>query len=171
MIGRRVRALGPLVVRIDAPRDLVFAQIAVPYRAAHPPRELAAKVQVLERHDDTVVAAHRTRVGPLTVVTVESVVLVEPDEVRFQLLRGPVPYVRERFVLREVDGGATELAYDGELGTDLWALGAWWGALVARRWVRTVDASLAALRSSTEAAARRTAARRAGSDAAEGARP
>ena len=51
----------------------------------------------------------------------------------FRLVRGPVPHVVEQFRLEEADGG-TELGYSGELGTDLWALGRWWGAGVARRW-------------------------------------
>ncbi len=32
----------------------------------------------------------------------------------------------------------TILRYDGELGTDLWALGEGWGILVARTWENTV---------------------------------
>ena len=37
----------------------------------------------------------------------------------------------ESFVLDAVDEGRS-LTWDGELGTDFWALGAWWGSRVAR---------------------------------------
>lgn len=158
--GRRIRPLGPQLVRIDAPRDSVFDLVALPYLSTNPPRELRAKIEVLERGTDMVVAAHRTKVGRLTTVTVESVTFARPDEIGFRLLRGPVPVVVERFRLREVDGGrATELEYSGELGTDLWALGAWWGDLVARYWERAVADALASLCTSCEAAAARAATR------------
>lgn len=158
--GRRVRRLGPQVVRIAAPRDLVFAQIAVPYRSANPPRDLRDKIEVLDRSADAVVAAHRTRIGRLTVVTVESVSFLPPDEIRFRLLRGPVPAVSERFLLRETADGATQLEYTGELGTDLWAAGQLWGSIVARYWERTVATALRALKTSAETMAGRAAARR-----------
>lgn len=159
-IGRRLRRLGPQVVRIAAPRELVFDQIAVPYLSAHPPRELREKIEIQERGADSVVAAHRTRVGRFTVVTVERVTFERPERVDFRLLRGPVPFVSERFLLRAADSGtATELAYEGELGTDLWVLGRVWGAIVARYWERTVASSLASLKRSAETMAVRVAAR------------
>lgn len=66
-------------------------------------------------------------------------------------MRGPVPFVVEQFVLRELEGGTlTELEYTGELGTDGWALGAAWGARVARRWEDVVARSLAELKSAAE---------------------
>ena len=158
--GRRVRPLGPRVVRIEAPRETVFDVIAVPYLSANPPRELREKIEVLERGTDMVVAAHRTKVGRVTVTTVESVAFARPDEIRFRLLRGPVPYVAEQFELREAArGAATELAYTGELGTRLGWLGARWGDLVAHYWERAVDAALASVKRSAEAAAARSAGR------------
>ncbi len=158
--GRRVRPLGPQVVRIDAPRERVFDLIAVPYLSLKPPRELREKIQVLERGGDMVVAAHRTKVGRITTITVESVVFSRPDEIRFRLLRGPVPFVTERFVLSEGEGGkATELAYSGEMGTDLWTLGERWGDLVARYWERAVAEALASLRRTCESAGARATAR------------
>ena len=42
--GRRLRPLGPLLVRIDAPREVVFDVAAAPYLSASPPRALRAKV-------------------------------------------------------------------------------------------------------------------------------
>ncbi len=158
--GRRLRPLGPLFVRIGAPRETVFDLIAVPYLSANPPAELRRKIEVLERGTDMVVAAHRTKVGRITTITVESVKFSRPDEIAFRLLRGPVPFVSERFSLREAEGGrTTELQYTGELGTDLWALGQWWGGLVARYWERAVDEALASLKGSAELLATRAAAR------------
>jgi len=60
-----------------------------------------------------------------------------------------VPHVVEHFVLRETEDG-TELEYGGELGTDLWALGALWGAAVARTWEATVRDSLETVKAEAE---------------------
>lgn len=150
-VGRRVRPLGPQVVRIQAPRDLVFDLIAVPYLAANPPRALRDKVEVLERSSDMVLAAHRTPVGGSIAITVETVSFERPSRVRFRLVRGPVPHVVERFDLVETDGGdATVLEYAGEMGTDGWALGAWWGRIVAARWEEAVARSLQELTASSQ---------------------
>jgi hypothetical protein len=59
-------------------------------------------------------------------VTVETVRFTRPERVDFRLVRGPVPHVVESFMLSEHDAG-TRLVYEGELGTDLWALGQRWG--------------------------------------------
>ncbi len=143
--GRRSRALGPQVVRIAAPRQLVFDMVAAPY-GIDPPRAFRGKIEVLDRGRDMVLAAHRTKVGRLTTVTVETVTFTPPERIGFRLVRGPVPFVVEQFVLRDLDGGSlTELEYTGELGTDGWAVGAAWGNRVARRWERVVARSLAEL--------------------------
>lgn len=72
-----------------------------------------------------------------------------PDRVDFRLTRGPVPHVVEQFVLTEIDG-RTGLAYDGELGTDLWTLGARWGDVVAAPWERTVAGTFTAVKAEAE---------------------
>jgi hypothetical protein len=154
-IGRTLQRLGPLIVRIEAPREVVFDVISAPY-LGRTPRALERKLRVLERGEDMVLAAHFTEVGPVVTTTVETVRFEAPDRVHFRLVRGPVPQVVERFELRERDG-ATELEYSGELGTDLWTLGRWWGRVVARTWEDTVRASLDAL---TAEAERRAARRR-----------
>ena len=101
------------------------------------------------RDDDTVLAEHYTHVGRIVAITHETVRFHRPDRVEFRLVRGPVPYVVERFELGEAEG-STELAYAGELGTDLWALGRWWGNAVARRWEATVQSSLGAIKAEAE---------------------
>lgn len=149
--GRRVRPLGPQVVMIRASRETVFDLVGVPYLSANPPRELRGKVEVLERGADMVLAAHRTKAGLFTTVTVETVTFDRPARIGFRLVRGPVPTVTEHFILREADdGAATELEYAGELGTDGWALGAVWGRIVAGYWERTVAHSLAGLKTTAE---------------------
>ncbi|SCE95279.1 Polyketide cyclase / dehydrase and lipid transport [Micromonospora viridifaciens] len=148
-IGWRTRALRPQVLDIAAPRELVFDVIAQPY-LGRPTRAQREKIQVLERGEGMVLAAHRTPVGRgLVTHTVETVTLTRPDTVDFRLVRGPVPYVRERFSLTD-DGGHTRLEYTGEMGTDGWALGAGWAAVVARRWEATVADALATVKSEAE---------------------
>jgi hypothetical protein len=140
-VGRRTRPLGPQVIEVAAPRDVVFDVIAQPYLGRQP-RALADKIEVLERGYDLVLAAHRTPVrGRLVATTVETVRFTRPERVDFRLVRGPVPHVLERFVLTNT-GHGTSLRYTGELGTDLWLLGQRWGDVVAQKWEQTVAASL-----------------------------
>lgn len=148
-VGRRVRSLGPLAIDIAAPRELVYEVAVAPY-AERRPRALEEKVQILERTDHMVVAAHRTPVGGgLTAVTVEAVSFTPPRAIGFRLLRGPVPHVAETFTFVETATG-TRLRYDGELGTDLGPVGDSWGRVVARTWVATVQGSLEQIRTEAE---------------------
>src|SRR5215213_8051436 len=152
-VGRRVRPLGPQVLEMAAPREVVFDVIAEPY-LGRTPRAQADKLQVLERGGDMVLAAHFTPLGGrlgLVAQTVETVRFTRPERVDFRLVRGPVPHVVEAFVLTEQAGGAgTRLTYDGEIGADLWGAGQRWCELVARRWEQTVAASLAAVKIEAE---------------------
>lgn len=149
-IGRWTRALGPQLLDIAAPRELVFDVIAQPY-LGRPTRAQREKIQVLERGDGMVLAAHHTPVGRgLVTQTVETVTFTRPDTVDFRLVRGPVPHVRERFSLTAVDDGHTRLEYTGEMVSDGWVLGAGWAAVVARRWEATVADSLATVKSEAE---------------------
>jgi hypothetical protein len=152
-VGRRVRPLGPLRVEVGAPPETVFDVIADPY-LGRTPKALRSKLEVLERGSDMVLASHYTRAGGLTATTVETVRFERPHRISFRLLRGPVPHVLERFELRPGDGG-TELTYAGELGTDLWRLGQWWGDRVARAWEDAVERSLDATRAEAERRASR----------------
>jgi hypothetical protein len=140
-IGRTIRPLGPIDAHIEAPRDLVFEVIASPYLGTPPP-SVAEKIRVLERSEQMVLAAHRTPIRPgLEAVTVETVRFERPATIHFRLVRGPVPHVTERFELAE-DASGTLFHYEGELGADLWALGRWWGDLVAGRWDEAVRRSV-----------------------------
>jgi hypothetical protein len=152
-VGRRYRRLGPITLRIAAPRELVFDVVSAPY-LGRTPRALGRKLEVFERGEDTVLAAHHTRAYGLTATTVETVRFERPERVHFRLVRGPVPHVLETFELRERDD-QTELEYTGELGTDLWLLGRLWGAAVARTWEATVAASLEDVRAEAERRAAR----------------
>jgi hypothetical protein len=152
-VGRRVRPLGPIRLQIAAPPELVFDVIAAPY-LGRTPRALRGKLEVLERGSDLVLAAHFTPLaGGLTVTTVETVRFERPHRVSFRLVKGPVPHVVEHFELQPRDGG-TAIDYRGELGTDLWMLGRWWGDRVAPAWERTVATSLEGVRAEAERRAR-----------------
>lgn len=153
-VGRRVRPLGPQTVDIAAPPEVVFDVVAQPY-LGRAPRAMREKLNVLERGSDLVLAEHFTPVagGRLTAVTVETVRFTRPERIDFRLIRGPVPQVTESFVLSAHEWG-TRLVYEGELGTDLWWAGAWWGRMVAARWEATVAGSLAAVQEEAERRAR-----------------
>jgi hypothetical protein len=154
--GRSFHALGPISVLVDAPRELVFDQIASPY-LGRTPASLRGKLDVLDRGTDMAVAAHRTRLPWMDAVTVEALHFDPPAGVTFRLLRGPVPHVVEEFALEEQEAG-TLLLYRGELGADLWLLGRIFGGSVVRPvWERTVAASLGQIKTGAEqrAAARR----------------
>jgi hypothetical protein len=148
-LGRRLRPLGPFKVEVAAPADTVFDVIAEPY-LDRTTRTLAEKLKVLERSPALVLAEHYTPVGAgMRAVTVETVGFERPSRVTFRLLRGPVPHVIEQFDLSEA-GEITTLAYSGELGTDLGAVGARWGALVARRWERAVRETFSSVKEEAE---------------------
>lgn len=154
-IGRRLRPLGPIDFTMAAPRELVFDVIATPY-LGRTPRALQDELAVWERGSDMVLAAHFTEVKCGTTTTVETVRFERPERIDFRVVRGPVPHVVESFLLFEEQAG-TRLRWEGELGTDFWAAGAWWGERVARQWERAVRRSLAAVTAESERlAARRT---------------
>ncbi len=147
-VGRRLRPLGPVTWEISAPRDVVFDVIADPY-LGRTPRALEDKLQVWERSTNMVLAAHHTAVKCGTTTTVETVRFERPSGIDFRVVRGPVPYVKESFVLDE-SGTGTSLTWEGELGTDFWAVGRWWGDRVARSWERAVASSLRAVTAEAE---------------------
>lgn len=148
-VGRRVRPLGPFGVVIAAPPEAVFDVLSEPYLGRQT-RAAADKIRVLERGSDMVLAVHRTPVRRgLAATTVETVRFTRPTRVDFRLTRGPVPHVVERFVLSPA-GTGTRLDYAGELGTDLWALGARWGDAVAGSWERVVRETFVAVKTEAE---------------------
>ena len=144
--GRSVHPLGPIRVRIEAPRELVFEILSAPYLG----RAASDSIEVLAGSESLVVAAHLTKVHFYTSRTVEAIELEPPSRMGFRHLTGPVPYAVEEFRLTE-DGESTELHYDGELGIDYF----WLGRLAARTWVvpqwnRTVEAHLREVRPRAE---------------------
>lgn len=153
-IGREVWPLRAMTRTIAAPPEVVYDVVAAPY-LRRTPRAMATKLAVWERGSDMALAAHFTPVGRGRTTTVEAVRFTPPERIDFRLVRGPVPHVRETFALHATDAG-TELAYTGEIGTDLWGIGRWWGRAVTRHWERTVEASLDGIRAESE---RRAAAR------------
>jgi uncharacterized protein YndB with AHSA1/START domain len=126
--GRSFHELGPIEVRIEAPRDLVFQMISEPYLGHNAKR---SGIEVLARGEDLAVAAHHTKVHFYTAITVEAVKFEPPDRIGFRPLAGPVPHTVEEFALDEADG-ATKLRYSGEVGIDFFFL----GRIAGRHWVR-----------------------------------
>ena len=57
---RVLRPLGPIRIEISASPELVFDAIASPY-LGHPPASLRDEIEVLERGEGLVVAAHHTK--------------------------------------------------------------------------------------------------------------
>lgn len=147
-VGRSVRPLGPLSWTIRATPEVAFDVIAQPY-LGRTPQALARKVRVWERSSEMVLAAHFTRLRTGVATTVETVRFERPTRVSFRLVRGPVPHVSESFELSPT-GDGTVLTWRGELGTDFWAAGRWWGGQVARVWERTVRASVESIRAEAE---------------------
>jgi hypothetical protein len=126
--------------RIAADRELVFDLLAAPY-LGKTPRALSEKLEVWERGTDMALAAHFTPVKCGTATTVETVRFRRPERIDFRVVRGPVPHVAESFLLVQL-GNETELTWQGELGTDFWAVGSWWGERVARAWEHAVRSSI-----------------------------
>jgi hypothetical protein len=124
--GRSRHELGPIVVDIDAPRELVFEILEAPYVG----RARAEGIEVLDRGEDLVVASHLTKVHFYTARTVEVIGFERPARIRFRHLHGPVPHAVEAFELTE-QRGRTSLRYSGELGIDFFVL----GRIAGRRWV------------------------------------
>jgi hypothetical protein len=155
-LGRSLRPLGPVRRTIAAPPELVFDVVAEPY-LGRTPHALREKLDVWESGADMALAAHFTETPLGTATTVETVRFERPSEIRFRLLRGPVPHVEESFVLGPHEAG-TELVWSGELGTDLWALGAWWGRKIAAIWEQTVRDALENVATEAERRARSGAA-------------
>jgi len=147
-LGRRIGQLGPMTVVINAPRELVFEIISAPY-LGRTPRSMEAKLRVIERGQDMVLAAHYTRIRGLVVTTLETVRFSAPDRIDFRLVRGPVPYVVEHFLLRDRNKQC-ELEYGGDLGTDLWGVGQAWGRRVSCVWEEAVRTSLEGVRTEAE---------------------
>lgn len=156
-VGRRLRPLGPIADTIAAPPETVFDVIAGPY-LGRTPRAMHDKLRVLERGADMVVAEHFGKAGPLTVTTVEAVRFERPQRVSFRVLRGPVPHILETYELEPTAEG-TRFTYSGELGTDLWVLGRWWGDQVAPLWESFVARSIGEIKAEAERRAARRGSR------------
>jgi Polyketide cyclase / dehydrase and lipid transport len=161
--GRSLHELGPITIRIAAPRDLVFEIISAPYLGRTPG---GSGIEVVARGDTLVVATHYTKVHAYTARTVEVVEFEPPTTVGFRHLTGPVPHAVEQFALEELDGG-TELRYGGELGIDFFVLGRIAGRYWVRpQWERAVREHLEDLKGQAESRAGRYRSRESGDAAA-----
>jgi hypothetical protein len=155
--GRSVHELGPIEVRIAAPRELVFELIAAPYLGRAP---RGTGIEVLARGTDLAVARHHTKVHFYEARTVEVIDFEAPARVGFRHLAGPVPHAIEEFAL--VDAREeTDLRYGGEVGIDFFVIGRLAGRYWVRpEWERTVREHLEEIKGRAEERAEREAARR-----------
>ena len=145
--GRSVHPLGPITIRIQAPRELVFEILEAPYTGRGPG---GSGIDVLARGDSLVVAAHHTKVHFYTARTVEAVEFERPTRIGFKHLTGPVPHAVEEFALDDT-GVETELRYSGELGIDFFVLGRIAGrSWVKPQWERTVREHLEEVKTRAE---------------------
>jgi hypothetical protein len=126
--GRSLHELGPIEIRIVAPRDLVFEMISEPYLGRTPGN---SGIEVLARGEDLAVAIHHTKVHFYMARTVEVIKFEAPARVGFRHLGGPVPHAVEQFALEESEG-ITKLRYGGEVGIDFFFL----GRIAGRYWVK-----------------------------------
>lgn len=111
-------------------------------------------VRLLTGGTDWVLAAHRIPLPDGRVAhTLDTAQLTRPERIDFRLVRGPVPYATETYQLTDREGG-THVAFKGELGTDLWALGQFWGELVAKHWEAVVAGFLEDVKAEAEATPR-----------------
>lgn len=147
-IGRRLQTLGPVHVEIRAPREVVFDLIAFPY-LDRTPHALQSELEVWERSSDMALAAHFTEVKCGTTTTLETVRFDRPERIHFRVVRGPIPHLVESFELANIETG-TRLTWQGELGTDFWEAGEWWGGRVARQWEGAVRRSMKAITAEAE---------------------
>jgi Polyketide cyclase / dehydrase and lipid transport len=154
--GRSLHQLGPIEVRIAAPRDMVFEMISAPYLCRAPGSD---EIEVIAGDRSLVVAAHLTKVHFYEARTVEAVEFDPPARVGFRHLTGPVPHAVEEFIL-EADAEGTTLRYSGEVGIDFFLLGRLAGRYWVRgQWERAVSEHLEDLRRRAEERARRRRAR------------
>lgn len=154
--GRTVHEVGPIVLEVDAPRDVVFEQISAAYLGSTP-KSLRGHLEVVDRGADLVLARHWSKTRFTNAQTLETVGFEAPERVRFRHVRGPVPHAVEEFVLTE-NGSGTSFEYHGEIGLDFW----WFGSIAARRWVRPVwEATVRESMESTKQGAEERAAARA----------
>lgn len=157
--GRSMHELGPIEIRIEAPREMVFEMLREPYMG-HTPKY--SGIEVLARGDEIAVAAHHTKIHFYTARTVEIVEFEPLRRVGFTHLTGPVPFAVEEFALGE-SGASTELRYGGEIGIDFFLLGRLAGRHWARpQWEGTVREHLDDLKVRAEERARRHRRREAG---------
>jgi hypothetical protein len=158
--GRSIHQLGPIEIRIEAPREQLFDVISEPY-LHHTPKH--SGIEVLSRGKDLAVAVHHTKVHFYAARTVEAVKFERPTHVRFRHLVSPVPYAVEEFALEEGTDAVTELRYSGEIGIDFFFLGRVAGRYWVRpQWERAVREDLEDLKERTEKLAARRRSRESG---------
>lgn len=83
--------------------------------------------RVISREDNKLLVEFTSQVrgllgGHKTYRTVEQVTLYEPEMIDFQGVKGPLPYLHDRFTL-EQEEGCTRFRYESEFGVRGWVFG------------------------------------------------
>lgn len=148
--------LTPRTVPVKAHRELVYQMVSTIGRGKLPGSSTMSS-KLISRNGDTLIAEFYTKVGRLTVTTLEEVKLKPPERVSYRWLKGPVRYVSEEFIFREVDGGGTELSYTGEFDLKIPIFGSIVGRLFIKpRFERLVAEHMEEIKEAAEARAARS---------------
>ncbi|MFQ5934600.1 MAG: type II toxin-antitoxin system RatA family toxin [Dehalococcoidia bacterium] len=147
--------LSPQCVSIKAHRELVYQMVTAIGRGRLPGSNMSSRL--ISRNGNTLIAEFYTRVGPVTVTTLEELTLEPPEKIKYRWLKGPVKYVREEFLFREADNGGSELAYSGEFDLKIPIFGWLVGRLFIKpRFERLVVEHMEEIREAAEARAARS---------------
>ena len=110
-MGRAVRLRSHTTV-INAPRELVYQMMSSSGRGRLKGDNNESST-IVSRDGNKVIAEFRTSTGRRTYTTLEEVTLQPSERITFRHLEGPLEYVVEEFLFRDVDD-KTELVHQGE---------------------------------------------------------
>ena len=148
--------LTPQTLTIKAHRELVYQMVSAIGRGALPGSSTMSS-KLITRDGNKLVAEFYTKAGRSTVTTLEEVNLFPPERVTYRWLRGPIRYVSEEFVFRELEGGRSELSYKGEFDLKIPILGWFIGHLYVKpRFERVVLEHMEEIKVAAEARATRS---------------
>ncbi len=100
------------VMIMNAPRQMVFEMMTA-FGKGRLQGKNEESAKVICQDGNGMIVEFRTKSGSRTYTTLEQVTLDPPESIGFYHLKGPLDYVKERFILKEVEGG-TELTHEGE---------------------------------------------------------
>ena len=153
----RAIILRPHIVRIQAPRELVF-QMMSHFGRGRLPGDSNESSKVLERNGNCLTVEFQTKALFATYTTVEVVNLYPPERITFEHLSGPLHYAKEEFRFEDVGKRQTELTHSGEFIWSRFPIFGWFGGIMYTRPVfeRTIVKHLEQVKQAAEARAARS---------------